>query len=56
MTLNRKCAQRSWGRELDDVSFTGCRDFYFSHRFGGAAMVYTGLPGGVARHLLRELE
>src|ERR1022692_5140304 len=41
MTLNRKCAQRSWDREVDDVSFIGCRYFHFPHLFGGAARVYT---------------
>ena len=30
--------------------------FIFSHHFGGAALVYTGHSGGVARHPLRELE
>ena len=37
-------------------SFIGCRDFYCFHHFGGAALVYTDLPGGVSRHPLRELE
>ena len=31
MTLNRKWAQRSCGRKIDDVSFTGCHYFYFPH-------------------------
>jgi hypothetical protein len=39
MTLNRKWAQRSCGRKIDDVSFTGCHYFYFFHPFGGAAKV-----------------
>ena len=41
MMLNRKCAQRSWDREVNDVSFIGCRYFHFPHLFGGAARVYT---------------
>ena len=56
MTLNRKCAQRSWDREVDDVSFIGCRYFHFSHPFGGAVRVYTSLPAAVARHPVRGKE
>src|ERR1035438_5539464 len=56
MTLNRKCAQRSWDREVDDVSFIGCRYFHFPHLFGGAARVYTRIPAPVARHPLRDWE
>src|SRR5208283_39966 len=55
ITLKRKCAHRSWDRKVDDVSFTGCRGFYFFHPFGGAAQVYTRLPAGVARHPVRDL-
>ena len=29
-TLKRNCAQRSWDREVDDVSFIGCRYFHCS--------------------------
>jgi len=45
ITLNRKCAQRSWDREVDDVSFIGCRDFYFSP-FRACAPGFT--PGSLA--------
>ena len=44
ITLKRKCAQRSWDREVDDVFFIGCRDFYFFHHFGGAAGFTPALP------------
>ena len=55
ITLKRKCAQRSWGRDRGEVFFIGCRWFCFSHHCGGAASVYTGLGGAVARHPVREL-
>jgi hypothetical protein len=55
MTLKRKCAQRSWGRDDNDVSLAGSVILFF-HHFGGAATVPYLPPSAVARHLLRELE
>jgi hypothetical protein len=56
MTLKRKCAQRSWGRDGNEVALTGVVIFIFSHHFGGAATVLCLPPTAVAWHLLRELE
>lgn len=55
MTLKRKCAQRSWDREVDEVVFIRCDIFVFSTLFGGAAWVLPNVPTAVARHPLREL-
>ena len=58
MTLNRKCAQRSWGRTVTDVGLAECVMFifHFFHRFGGALRVLPGWTGGVTRHPLRDWE
>ncbi len=56
MTLKRKCAQRSCGREVGEVVFIRCDILIFFHHFGGAAWVLPNLLAAVARHPLRELE
>src|SRR5208283_2650835 len=53
MTLNRKWAQRSCGRKIDDVSFTGCHYFIFSTHSVVWPRFYTSPPTGVARHPVR---
>src|SRR5271166_2990916 len=55
ITLNRKWAQRSWDREVDDVCAIGCGGFIFFTRSGVRSRFYTRLPLGVARYPLREL-
>src|SRR5436309_9650426 len=48
ITLKRKCAQRSWNREVDDVSFIGCDYFIFSTTSVVRSRFYTSVLGAVA--------